>query len=138
MARRPKKSEVVEADVPKVIGAMAPSEDGYDEDENGLQNDSEAQHSGCGGALFSERVKQGLSTKDVAKQLRLSGVQIDALEQDDYASLPEPTIVKGFIRNYAKLLKTSPEPLLSAYLLMVPVNKDYSFKLKPRDRKSVV
>lgn len=132
MARKPKKSEVVETGAPEALETMAPSED------NNLANDtlnseaeSSVQQSGCGNVLSATRLDQGLSTKDVAKQLRLSNTQIDALEQDDFASLPEATIVKGFIRNYAKLLKIPAEPLLNAYIQMVPAKEDYSFALNP-------
>jgi cytoskeleton protein RodZ len=50
---------------------------------------------------------------EVARQLRLSTRQIEALEADDHASLPGKTFLRGFLRNYAKLLQLDPEPLLA-------------------------
>jgi len=85
----------------------------------------------CGSSLHASRTTQGLSIQAVAKQLRLSSTQIEALEQDDFAALPEPTIVKGFIRNYAKLLKIPAEPILAAYAEMMPDKEQYAFSLKP-------
>ncbi|MBZ0091370.1 MAG: DUF4115 domain-containing protein [Sulfuricellaceae bacterium] len=52
---------------------------------------------------------------EVARQLKLSVRQIEALEADDYGSLPGPTFVRGFVRNYAKILRIDPAPVLSAY-----------------------
>ncbi len=84
------------------------------------ESDNESQHLECGAKLRSARIAQDLSTLAVAKQLRLSNKQIDALEQDDFAALPEPPIVKGFIRNYAKLLKIPADAMLIAYAEMTP------------------
>jgi len=124
MARRPKKSEQ-DIDVEAAEESLAPTEDEVvieTEDVEDLQ---------CGEALYIARTEQGLTTQDVAQQLRLSHTQIEALEQDDFASLPESTIVKGFIRNYAKLLKIPVEPLLNAYVQLAPQKEDYAFALNP-------
>ena len=59
----------------------------------------------CGGALRLAREKSGLTIHDIASRLKISPKQIIAIESDDFAALPESTIVRGFIRNYAKLLK---------------------------------
>ena len=74
----------------------------------------------CGGALRTARENQGLSTQDIASRLRLGPKQVESIEADNFAALPEPTIVRGFIRNYAKQLKISAEPLLDAYNVLVP------------------
>jgi cytoskeleton protein RodZ len=39
---------------------------------------------------------------------------------DDLAALPGPTFVRGFIRNYARLLRIDAEPLLEASKLSTP------------------
>ena len=85
----------------------------------------------CGGALRAAREKQGLTTQEIASRLRLSSKQIEALEADNFAILPEATIVKGFIRNYAKQLKIDAEPLLDAYNVIVPGKAPQSFTLHP-------
>lgn len=85
----------------------------------------------CGGALRAKRIEQDLTTQAVAKQLRLGNVQIEALESNDFSALPEPTIVKGFIRNYAKLLKTPAEPILAAYAELMPKTERYAFAVGP-------
>src|SRR5207342_2982327 len=68
----------------------------------------------AGAQLLDERRHQGLSLGDIARQLKLSVRQIEALERDDYASFSGPVFVRGFLRNYAKLLHLDPEALLAA------------------------
>jgi cytoskeleton protein RodZ len=85
----------------------------------------------CGGALRSSREKLGITTQEIASRLRLSTSQIEALEADNFAILPEATIVKGFIRNYAKQLKIEAEPLIDAYNVIVPSKAPQSFTLQP-------
>ncbi len=67
-----------------------------------------------GASLAAARNKIGLSTADVARSLRLSVRQIEAIEADDFERLPGKTFLRGFVRNYAKLLNIDPEPLLEA------------------------
>jgi cytoskeleton protein RodZ len=69
--------------------------------------------SSAGKVLAEARERLGLSVAEVARQLRLSPRQIEALEADDHASLPGKTFLRGFLRNYAKLLQLDPEPLLA-------------------------
>ena len=135
MARKPKKSEETKATA-KAEETLA----SVDVDLNAAQaidsdadlvNAKQESHSQCGEELSAARVAQGLTTNDIAKQLRLSQTQIEALEGDQFSQLPEATIVKGFIRNYAKILKIPSEPLLVAYAEMVPEKKHYSFVLDP-------
>lgn len=85
----------------------------------------------CGGALRTAREKHGLAVQDVASNLKISSRQIEAIEADQFANLPESTIVRGFIRNYAKLLKIEAEPLLDAYNVLVPNKEPLAFTIKP-------
>jgi len=61
--------------------------------------------------LKQAREAQNLSTADVARRLKLSVWQIEALESGQYEQLPGPTFARGFIRNYARLLNLDPEEL---------------------------
>lgn len=65
-----------------------------------------------GVALAAARQAQNLSVADVAHQLKLSLSQIEALEAGAFEKLPGPIFVRGFIRNYARLLKLDPEAVL--------------------------
>ena len=76
-----------------------------------------------GKILAQAREEKGLSVADVARSLRLSVRQIEAIDADDFDKLPGKTFLRGFIRNYAKLLQIDPEPLLQGRLAAVPQQK---------------
>jgi cytoskeleton protein RodZ len=67
---------------------------------------------GVGSELKAARESQGLAIDDVAQQLKFAPRQIESLEQEHFDRLPGPTIARGMVRNYARLLKLDPEPLL--------------------------
>lgn len=69
---------------------------------------------GVGKLLVEAREKSGLTVDEVASRLRLMPRQVRALESGDIDALPGPTFVRGFLRNYAKLLQVDAEPLLEA------------------------
>ena len=68
---------------------------------------------GVGQQLQTARLARGLTAIDVAKALKLSLRQVDALEADDWASLPCNTIIRGFVRNYARLLGLDSDLLMA-------------------------
>jgi len=57
-----------------------------------------------GQRLRAAREDAGLALADVAERLRLSTTIVKALEADDYERLPGAAFVKGYLRNYAKLV----------------------------------
>ncbi len=65
-----------------------------------------------GRKLRATREAAGLSLADIAQSLKFTPRQIELLEADDYAGLPGTTVVRGFIRSYAKLLKIDADALL--------------------------
>lgn len=65
-----------------------------------------------GAALAAARDAAQLSVAEVARHLRLSVAQVEALEAGDFERLPGPVFVRGFIRNYARLVKLDPDVLL--------------------------
>jgi cytoskeleton protein RodZ len=73
-----------------------------------------------GAVLSAAREQRHWSIEDVSNHLRLSPRQIMALESDDFSSLPEPMITRGYIRNYARLLEINAEPLIEAYRAYAP------------------
>lgn len=68
---------------------------------------------GMGQRLRAAREAAKLSVEDVAAQLRLSARQVSALEAEGFEQLPGRTFVRGFVRNYARLVHLDPEPLLA-------------------------
>lgn len=67
-----------------------------------------------GERLAQARQSQNLTTAEVARQLKLSVWQVEALEAGLYRRLPGPIFVRGFIRNYARLVKLDSDELLRA------------------------
>ena len=65
-----------------------------------------------GAMLAAAREELNLSVSDVARHLKLSPAQVEALEEGAYDRLPGRVFVRGFLRNYAKLLGIDPQPLL--------------------------
>lgn len=66
-----------------------------------------------GRALAMAREARGLSQGEVAAQLRLHLRQVRAIEAEDLGALPEGPFVRGFVRNYAKLVDLPAGPLLA-------------------------
>jgi cytoskeleton protein RodZ len=73
-----------------------------------------------GRQLAAARQAQGLAPADVARELKLSVWQVEALEAGRYQQLPGPLFVRGFIRNYARLLKLEPQALVQAAAAVMP------------------
>ncbi len=65
-----------------------------------------------GAALQRAREARGLALSEVAQQLKFAPRQLEALEQDRFDLLPGGTFARGMVRNYARLLKIDPEPLV--------------------------
>lgn len=83
------------------------------------------------GALLREaRERQGLSLADVARHLKLSQRQVDAIEKDNFAALPGPVFVRGFMRNYARLVA------LDAAVLVAAAEATPGFPLPPASATS--
>jgi cytoskeleton protein RodZ len=65
--------------------------------------------------LSSERRRQGKSIADVVEATKIRTRMIDALEHSNWAILPDPAYVKGYIQSYARYLEIPAEPLLDMY-----------------------
>jgi cytoskeleton protein RodZ len=68
----------------------------------------------AGELLRASREAAGLTIAAVAQQLKLAPRQVTALEESDFAALPGRTFVRGFVRNYARLLRLDSEAVLNA------------------------
>jgi cytoskeleton protein RodZ len=73
---------------------------------------TESAVTGVGEELLRAREACGLEITDVAQQLKFAPRQLEALEQERFDLLPGATIARGMVRNYARLLKLDPEPLI--------------------------
>lgn len=74
-----------------------------------------------GELLRDERIRQGLNLSEVARRLCLSEQQVAAIESPEHASLPLPTstFLRGYVRNYARILRLA--------------NTDQLLKMLPHD-----
>jgi cytoskeleton protein RodZ len=73
-----------------------------------------------GQLLATERERQGLARADVAQRLHMSAWQVEALEKGDYERLPKGTFLRGFVRNYTKLLGLNSQAALDALAHVAP------------------
>lgn len=66
-----------------------------------------------GARLRIAREALGMETEAVASSLKLSKRQIEALEAGDWSKLPGHTFIRGFVRNYARVLRLDAAELLA-------------------------
>ena len=91
-------------------------------------------HGVPGKTLAAQREAMGWTVEQVADQLKLAVRQVIALEEGDYASLPGPAVVRGFIRAYAKILKVDAAPLVAMVALDAPAPSDATATTIRRDK----
>lgn len=65
-----------------------------------------------GDQLRQARETQGLSVAEVVDQTKLMTYQIHALEAGDWGAFAAPVYMRGFVRNYAGLLKLDVEEIM--------------------------
>jgi cytoskeleton protein RodZ len=93
-----------------------------------------ASHGVPGRTLAAEREAMGWTVEQVADQLKLAVRQVIALEAGDYAALPGPAVVRGFVRAYAKILKLDAAPLVAMIALETPAPNDATGTTVRRDK----
>ena len=71
-----------------------------------------------GQRLKAAREQSGLSEREVGERLRLSTSYVKALESDDYERLPGSAFIKGYMRNYAKLVGLPADDIANLYSQM--------------------
>jgi len=105
-------------------------------DDGGLQGSGGADSSstdgpeGCvaslesiGARLKREREARGLSVEEAAKETRIQRSYLEAIEQDDFDSLPTGPFLTGFISSYARYLGLP----VSDVIKMVPEREEQDF-----------
>jgi cytoskeleton protein RodZ len=68
----------------------------------------------AGEQLRAARESHGLSIDTVAQHLKLAPRQVRALEDDAFGQLPGRTFIRGFARNYARLMQLDPDAVVAA------------------------
>jgi cytoskeletal protein RodZ len=69
-----------------------------------------------GDLLKNSREQLGLSLEDIEASTCIKRVYLQALEAEDFDSLPSSTVARGFLRNYAATLKLDVDYVLELYL----------------------
>lgn len=84
-----------------------------------------------GEILKTARRRKGLKRLQIARQTKISGKYIKALEANAFTKLPEAAFVKGFIRNYCQAVGLDPDQALAVF------RRDYDQDIRgqviPRD-----
>lgn len=70
---------------------------------------------GPGKLLQDAREEKNFRPEDVAYELRLTATQVLALEENDYSRMPEETYVRGYLRNYARLVGVPENDILMSF-----------------------
>ncbi len=65
-------------------------------------------------ALREAREHLGISVHDVAERIKFAPRQVEALEANDFAHLPQSTFLRGFVRSYARMLQLDEAALIAA------------------------
>ena len=65
--------------------------------------------------LIAAREREGLTQKDVARELRLSEKYIDAIERAAFEELPSMVFARGYIRSYTKMVKLDMDHYLALF-----------------------
>lgn len=68
-----------------------------------------------GQILKEERLKKYYTLEEVEKATKIRKELLEALEEDQYAKLPPPTFIQGFIKNYGRFLDLPVEKLLAIF-----------------------
>lgn len=64
--------------------------------------------------LREAREHLGMSMHDIAERIKFAPKQVEALEANDFAHLPEATFLRGFVRSYARVLQLDEAALIAA------------------------
>lgn len=91
---------------------------------SGFLEAEEVKHAVLPGALLAaQRQAKGWTVEHAAGHLKFAARQVLALEADNYAALPGPVTVRGFVRAYAKLLGMDSNALVAALPQDAPMYK---------------
>jgi len=80
-----------------------------------LEDGGEGPTGGIGSLFREEREKRGLSYSQVFKITRVRPYILEALENEDWDSLPSPGFVRGFVRSYAIALGLDKDEVVRVY-----------------------
>lgn len=68
-----------------------------------------------GEVLREERKRQRKQLSDIAERTKIRVEYLQAIEDNDFSSLPASAFVRGFLQNYAQLLKLDEKTILALF-----------------------
>lgn len=74
-----------------------------------------------GDMLRTEREKQGITLQEISDSTNIKKQYLEAIEKNDYDTIPGTVFVKGFIRSYGNFLGMDSAALVDAYKSLVGV-----------------
>jgi cytoskeleton protein RodZ len=78
---------------------------------------------GPGERLRAARTAAGLTLQGVADDLHLGVETLEALERDDYTQMPGRVFVRGYLRNYARLVDLPADVILASFDAHAPTEQ---------------
>lgn len=91
-----------------------------------------------GHTLLEKREAKDISIEKVTHDLLIQKEHIEALEQGDWESLPEPPFVRGFIKNYGDYLGLDTDRLLALYRREYDASKHPSANIRRQKPKRFI
>lgn len=108
-----------------VLAKPSKTEGGEDADQ--LGQETEAAFTGTKQALLKmlveKRESKNLSVKDVEQRLKFKAKWVELLEAGDWSDLPQGASLRGFVKNYAKLLGLDVNILYSALEIDLDIDR---------------
>jgi transcriptional regulator with XRE-family HTH domain len=80
-----------------------------------IQKTPEASMAVLGRILSEARISRGLTLDDVERDTRIARRYLEALEHDEFDTLPAPVYCRAFLRTYAQYLGIDPKEVLRFY-----------------------
>ena len=77
-----------------------------------------------GSLLRQSREKMGASVADIAEQLHLRPCIVEDIEADQFDQIASPTYVKGYVKNFARIVQADEEAIKRCLIKQVPQAPD--------------
>jgi len=84
------------------------------------------------------RTEKGLTVKDVSHATRISEININAIENQDFAALPADTFTRGFLAIYARLLGLDPKDVVNPFMQERETKKAGGKKPKTKQPRKIL
>lgn len=91
-----------------------------DEAETHVETDTSEQEDSLGSILKAAREKQGASVADIAGQLHLRPCIVEDIEADNFGEIASATYVKGYVKNYARIVKADKKAIQACLNRQLP------------------